>query len=628
MILLNVHTPLITSLLIVLVISIFFILIVRRLKLPSVIGFLLAGAISGVTGLNLHALLGFLPADWAAPLYETIPKYITPPEDEVNILAEIGVILLMFTIGLEFSISNIVRLKKPVLVGGTLQVLVTVFIFALCGYFYYEWFPIALFVGFLFTLSSTAIVLKLLQESGDINKPYGQITLAILLFQDIAVVPMMLIIPILMGGEMEVLASEIAFLILKLGVLVAFVFALARFIMPFVLFQIVKAQSKDLFVVSVVCICFIIAFITDQIGLSLELGAFLAGLIISESKYSHQVVGAVIYFKELFTSIFFISVGLMLNLYFLRENWLLVLAFTFLVIFMKGAIALGVAFMLNRSPRVAISVAIAVSQLGEFSFILARVGEKNGIMAVELAEYFTPVAVFTMILSPVLIYYTNPILNWLSSSHFVPSPIRNWIEGTPEHAQDYNIETKGLTGHIVIIGSNLTTHSIAYGAKEMKIPYVIIEQDPEVVEKEYKRGEPIIYGDASNEEVLLHAHIDTCDLVVIASNTLRDMDMCLSAIRHVNSTVYIITRTYNAFDAKYLEDHGANVVVSDDIQSNVEILVHVLDHLNLPVQEAYKFTEYIRTEAIHESDDERNAIHKKGSKFILQRWVDWVRELY
>lgn len=628
MVLLRIDAPIVSSLLIILGISVLLILLLKRFKLPSVIGFLIAGGICGTNGVNLHEYIILLPEVLSAPLLEFMPIHIAPPEKEVEILAEIGVILLLFTIGLEFSISSIVRLKKAVLIGGSLQVVLTIVLFTLITYFssYNNW-PIAIFIGFLFALSSTAIVLKLLQESGDINKSYGQIILAILIFQDVAVVPMMLVLPMLASGDIASLPWEISVLLFKLVILIAFVYLLAKYIMPYVLFQIVKARSKDLFVVSVVAICFVIAFITDLIGLSLALGAFLAGLIISESRYSHQVVGAVIYFKELFTSIFFISVGLMLDLIFLKLNWHIIIGFTLLVIFLKALIGVGVAFILNKNPKTILGVAIGIAQVGEFSFILSKVGEEVGIMPIEIYQYFLAVAIFTMILSPILIYYLDSILDWFSTSKVLPQFLRKYVGAVPTTPTVFNVNSDRLEDHLVIVGNNLTTHTLAHGARTMSIPYVIIEQDPELVAIERKRGEPIIYGDASNEEVLRHAHIQSCNLVVIATTHISDVNLCLEAIKYVNPEAFVITRTHTTLEAEVLRVHGADVTVADEVQSNMEILVHVLDHLNLPTRQAFDFAEYIREESIHETIDSTNQdmLH---SKSFLTRWLDWVTKWY
>lgn len=625
---LSINTPIISSLLIILGISVLFILILKRFKLPSVIGFLLAGAICGTNGINLYNYIVHLPHDIAVELFEILPAYIAPPEKEVEILAEIGVILLLFTIGLEFSISSIIRLKKAVLIGGSLQVVLTIVVFTLITYFTsYDYWPIAIFIGFLFALSSTAIVLKLLQESGDINKPYGQIILAILIFQDVAVVPMMLVLPMLASGDVSSLPLEIGVLLVKLAVLIAFVYVLSKYVMPYILFQIVKARSKDLFVVSVVAICFIIAFITDLIGLSLALGAFLAGIIISESRYSHQVVGAVIYFKELFTSIFFVSVGLLLDLIFLKLNWHIILGFTLLVIFLKALIGFGVAFILNKNPKTVLGVAIGIAQVGEFSFILSKMGQDVGIMPIEIYQYFLAVAIFTMILSPILIFYLEPFLNWMGRTSWLPMRFKAYIRALPRNTRTFNIQTDSLKNHIVIIGTNLTTHTLAHGAKTMNIPYIIIEQDPELVEVESKRGEPIIYGDASNEEVLMHAHIDTCNLVVIATTHINDVDHCLEAIKHVNPDAYVITRVHTALEAEVLRAHGADITVADEVQSNIEILIEVLDHLGLPARQAFDFAEYIRQESILETNEPTHQ-DKLHSKSFLTQWVDWVTKWY
>ncbi len=599
MILLRFDVPLINELLVILILSVLFILILKKLKLPSVIGFLIAGALSGTNGLNLHDIILHLPTGISKILYINLPAYIAPPEEEVEILAEVGVALLLFTIGLEFSIDRLIRLRKAVFIGGGLQVIATILAFAGIAYVAsYRYIPVAVFIGFLFALSSTAIVLKLLQESGDINRPYGQAILAILIFQDVAVVPMMLISPLMVSGDVSSIGGEIAILCLKLVGLLVAVSILAKYIMPYILHQIAKAKSKDLFIVSMLAICFAIAYLTSLVGLSFALGAFIAGLIITESRYGQQAVVSIMYFKELFTSIFFISVGLMLNVDFLRSTWHVIIPLTLLVIFVKGIIGAIAAIILKYPAKSVFGVAIGISQVGEFSFILAKQGEELGLMPIEIYQYFLAVSVFTMILSPILIHYINPLFEYLATGSLTPSPIKRWLGNLPKNSKSFNVASEALTEHIIILGHDLTSRTIAHGARKLNIPYVILELDPDIVDREAKKGEPIIYGDTSSEEILEHAGIKDARLLIMTSENIPEIEATLHAIRKSNPDIYIVARTKDILEGEKLKRIGANATVSDDLESNVAIVVEVLDYLDMPATDSNKFINYIKMDSL------------------------------
>ncbi len=292
--------PILKDVVIILGSSVLIILLFQRIKMPSILGFLFTGIIAGPHGLSL-----------------------VKASHEVEILAEMGVIFLLFVIGIEFSLKGLARIKNTVLVGGSLQVGGTVlltFLFArLAG------LPVnqAIFMGFLLSLSSTAIVLKLLQEQGKMSSPQGRLALGILIFQDIIVVPMILFTPLLAGNGGDVVET-VLFMLGKFILVLGLLFLLARYIVPKVLQRVVRTRSRELFILTVVVLCFATAWLTSSVGLSLALGAFFAGLIISESDYSHQATANILPFREIFISFFFVSVGMLLDVgHFLNYFWLL-----------------------------------------------------------------------------------------------------------------------------------------------------------------------------------------------------------------------------------------------------------------------------------------------------------------
>ncbi|MEM6298141.1 MAG: cation:proton antiporter [Bacteroidota bacterium] len=591
----SISIPLITDLLLIFSISIVLILICSRLKLPSVVGFLLTGILCGNNGINLHKLASPLPEDIKGFVLTYFPQYIAPPEQDVEALAEIGVVMLLFTIGLEFSIANLLKIKRAVFLGGSIQVVLTTALFGAMAYFVsYDYLPIAIFLGMLFALSSTAIVLKILSEKGEINRPHGQVILAILIFQDIAVVPMMLLVPILASGDFSALPWELFLMVLKVvGILVVMVI-LGRYVVPFLLYQIAKAKSDDLFVVGILVLCFAIAYVTGLVGLSFALGAFLAGLVVSETSYGHHAIGSVISFKELFTSIFFISVGLLMDVEFVAENFMTIIFFAFLVMFIKALIGAGVVLVLGGKLRTLVAVSVGISQIGEFSFILSKIGEQYGLMPIELYQYFLSIAVMTMIITPILMGSSNKITFFLLHSPLIPKRIRNRLSGIPMGYQIHNLDKNKLRKHLIIVGLNVTGRALVHGASELKIPFIVIEKDPSIVEEERKKGTPIIYGDASQEEVLKHANVTSCAVLVMNSEDANKAIPVIELAHELNAGAQVIVRTPSIQNFIKLRDCGANVVIADEIESNISVLEQVLEKLKMPIGKAQSFNVYLK----------------------------------
>ncbi|MFW5740703.1 MAG: cation:proton antiporter, partial [Myxococcota bacterium] len=348
------HVPILEDLVVILGLSMAVLLLGARLRIPPIVGFLITGVMAGPHGLGL-----------------------VQASEEVEVLAEVGVVLLMFTIGLEFSFKSLLRIKKSVLLGGGTQVFLTLGA-GMAAAMAMSW-PTrsAIFVGCLVALSSTAIVLKLLQDRAEMETPHGRTSLGILIFQDISIVPMVLAVPLLAGSEQAAGSAPMLFgkVLLLIGVLVV----AAKWILPKVFEQIVRTRSSQLFLVSVITICFAVAMGASLVGISLSLGAFLAGLVLSESEYSHQALGNVLPFRDVFTSLFFVSVGMLLDVSYLVSHPLLVSGIGLGVIVGKAVIAGGVTLLLGLPMRTAVVVGLGLAQVGEFSFILSSFGREYGL---------------------------------------------------------------------------------------------------------------------------------------------------------------------------------------------------------------------------------------------------------
>ena len=560
--------PLLTDIVIILGLSVVVILIFQRFRIPTILGFLITGFISGPYGLSL-----------------------VEASHEVEILAEIGVILLLFIIGLEFSLKSLAAIKKAVFVGGSIQVGLTIAMVALlANQFNYSWGQ-AIFLGFLFALSSTAIVLKIFQERGEINTPHGKMIVAVLIFQDIIVVPMMLFTP-LIAGKSENVWSSLAILAIKGILVIIFVLVSARYIVPKLLYLVARTRKSELFILSVVVICFAVAWLSASLGLSLALGAFLAGLIISESEYSHQATSNILPFREIFTSFFFVSIGMLLDMEFLFEHFWVVLGLTILTFLAKGLIASLAALILKYPLRTVILVGLSLFQVGEFAFILSKTGLENGLLENVTYQYFLSVSLMTMAATPFVIMFAHNFVEYLSETGVYERI--NGLSYKGKSIPKTEIIVKDLEDHIVIIGYGINGRNLSLAAKNAGIPYQIVELNPDTVKTEKKKGEPIIFGDAVEGPVLHHVHVHKARVVVIAISDPVATKRIISNIRQISPTVHVIVRTRFVQEMEENYQLGADEVIPEEFETSIEIFTRVLVRYLVPRDEIESFTRSIR----------------------------------
>lgn len=557
---------LLTDLLIMFGLSIPVVFTFSRLKIAPLVGFLLAGILAGPSGLGLVRDTG-----------------------NIEVLAEIGVVLLLFTIGIEFSLRELLKLRRIVLLGGGLQVCITTLLVAVIFWWLGYSPESAVFMGLIVALSSTAIVLKLLQEKGEIYSAHGRIALGILIFQDIAAVFIIILAPLLAGEA--VAGNDLLELLLRGIGLVIFTLVSARYLVPFLLFHVAKTRNNELFLLSIVVIGLAVAWLTSLAGLSLALGAFLAGLIISDSEYATQALGNVMPFRDMFMSIFFVSTGMLLDLNLMKTHLFLILAVTVLVLFLKTFVNSLTTFLIGFPLHTMILVGFSLAQIGEFSLITAKVGFENGIFTGEIYQEFLAVTVLSMVLTPFFIdlgHYSAV------SSQRIPLPKVLLYEryGTfKDGEQDQELEN-----HVIIIGFGVNGRNVGIAAQKASIPYVVIEINPETVRQEKLKGEPIIYGDAAQKAVLEHAGIQTAKAVVITAGDPVSAWRIVETARRLNSSVHIIARTHflNEIDGFYTI--GANEVVSDEFECSIELFARVLNRYMVPDNEIETMGEELRAD--------------------------------
>ena len=489
-------------------------------------------------------------------------------------MAEIGVILLLFTIGLEFSLKQLIALKRSALGGGMLQVFITsLFITLLCIIFGLNT-ELSIFIGMIIAPSSTAIVLKLMMERGEIESPYGRITTSVLIFQDIAVIPMMLIARMLAPGN----DSSAWDIVLTLGnaiIVVVLLFAAARFIVPKLLAKVTNTRSREVFLFSIILICVVVAVITNKAGLSLALGAFLAGMVVSETGYGYQALGNVIPFKDVFTGFFFISIGMMISMETFIAHPIFIIFLSLLVIFVKTLVTTMAINILGYSLETSLKTGLALAQVGEFSFILATTGLQDGIFNEYQNSLFITIAVISMMATPFLMLFSSQIVKIISK---LPLP-ENILKG---YFHDKKTDKKVFNDHIILVGFGLSGRMIAKAATQSGIEYIVIEMNPNTVHNEKQKGTPIFYGDASQEEILEHASIKKARTLVISGADFNTTKNIVETARRLNPTLIIIARTrFQVFNAK-LKELGASEVISEEVESAASILSVVFKHYYIP----------------------------------------------
>ncbi len=541
----NQEITILRELIIILAASLPITFLFHRAKLPALVGFLVTGVLIGPYGTAIITEI-----------------------QVIERLAEVGVVLLLFTVGMEFSIADIARSGRQLLVGGGAQVLLTIVV--IMGFALVLGYPLpqAVFFGFLASLSSTAIVLKVYSDRAELDTAHGRLSTGILLFQDIAVVPMMLLLPVLgeAGAAGSVSLLTIAVSLGKAVIGLIAVFIAARQVVPFLLHQVIRLKNREIFFLLIVLICLGTAWVTYSLGLSLALGAFLAGLIISESEYSHHIVSEIMPFRDYFASIFFISIGMLLHTGHLFEHWPMVLMLTLLIMLVKSGLVAATARALRYPIRSALLAGLGLAQIGEFSFLLAQQGLDRGLMGQDVFQMFISTSILTMLATPFLIQ-AGP---WFTARlpELIPAADKSSV--------------CALKGHTVIAGYGLNGMNLAKTLKATHIPYVVLEVNADTIRRARDEGEPIIYGDITRKDVLVRAGVDCAKVMVFAVSDFNATRIAVRAVRQLNPSIFILIRTRYAADVDELYKLGADQVIPEEFETSIEIFARVLNQYHIP----------------------------------------------
>jgi CPA2 family monovalent cation:H+ antiporter-2 len=534
----------------------------ERLKLPSVVGFLIVGAIAGPGMLGL----------------------VGEPE-RVRDLAEIGVVFLLFEIGLELPLERVRTLWRSALIGGGFQITVTLGVVASVAHaFGLDW-PAALVVGAGVAMSSTAIVLRLLADEGQIDAPGGQLAVAVLLMQDLAIVPFLLFVPLLAsGGGTHNIAGTIA----QMGFALAFIGFSVWFLVPRILDRVAQTRSAELFSLLALLIVLGSALTAESLGLTLAVGAFLAGVAASGSPYAHQLFSEVVPLRGILLGIFFLAVGM----YFdprqvLETPGIFVLDVITITIGKILIVVVAGMIFLRRSLRVSLEAGLSLCQMGEFSFVLLGVAGQAGLIEPVLHQRVIAASIATLLLSPFLIRYAPAIAGVVAERLHHPGV------AMPEPTAGDESEARQ---RVVVIGYGPAGKTLVRLLRSLDIPFIAVDTNPAAALEAAQSGEPVIYGDATRPQVLQHLRVWDARLIAVAISDPLATRRVVSRIRAMAPDAKILARTRYVREVDQLGMAGASVVVAEEFEGSIELVARALESFDIPAGAIARFTEALREE--------------------------------
>ncbi len=537
--------PFLTDIVMLMAVSVPLSIVLTRMGLPTIVGFLITGVVLGPHGLGLVRVVA-----------------------EVETLANIGIVLLLFTIGIEFSVTRMLSIKKESMLGGGLQITATVSAVTAIGLAFGLPLHISILLGFIVALSSSAIVLKLLMERGEVNSTHGDLSVGILLFQDICVVLMVMVVQSF-GESGAASWVEVLTGFVEAVVIIFIIVTAVAYIMPRLFYEVVRLRNREVFVLTIALACLGTAWLTSLAGLSLAIGAFIAGLVISESEYSHQIVAEVIPFRDTFSSLFFISIGMLLDVDYFLSHAVWIIFLTIAVMGLKTVVLTGVGRLFHYPLRMSIMIGLNLSQIGEFSFILIGMGVEYGFLGEDLYQSLLSVSIITMALTPF-------VFRW---SAYLARGLSQYMErGGGRTAEP----KRPLSNHVIIAGYGLNGRNLARVLKETGIEHLVMDVNGERVRTARAEGHPSIFGDASYPEILKRAGVERAKMLVVAISDPISTRRIVKTARDSNPALSILVRTRYVREVEDLYRLGANQVIPEEFETSVEIFARVLRDYRIP----------------------------------------------
>jgi CPA2 family monovalent cation:H+ antiporter-2 len=539
---------LLRDLVVIFAVAVVIVALLKRVKIPPIAGFIVAGVLVGPHALGL-----------------------VREAHDVEVLAEVGVVLLMFGIGLELSLDRLRRLWRPIIVGGALQVGLTTALAFVAGRLLGLAAGPAVFLGFLVAVSSTAIVLRGLQVSGEVDAPHGRVVLGVLVFQDLSVVPMMLALPLLAGAGAR--PATIAFAALKSVLVLGGVLLVARLVLPRALRLLARTRERDVFILAVFLACIGTAWAATLAGVSLALGAFLGGLVVADSEFRHQALADLIPFRETFASVFFVSVGMLLDLRVLTTSVGPVAAALAAILLGKLLVVLALAAIMRLPLRVAVLAGVALAQVGEFAFVLLGTSAGKTLLGPGFTSVFVAAAILSMLLTPLALALGPHLAAGMGR---IRSLTRLLDVRASDEAQEGVAE---LADHVIVAGFGLAGRALARILKEHAAPYLLVDLNPQSVREASRAGEPAFYGDVTSAEVLHHLGVERARELIVVVNDPGAAERAARAARRLAPRLHITVRTRYQADVPGLLAAGATEVVVGELETAVETVRRALGRL-------------------------------------------------
>jgi K+:H+ antiporter len=530
----------------------------QRAGQPLIVGYILAGVVvgpftGGLTVVNIH---------------------------DIEQLAEIGVALLLFSLGLELSFRELTPVRAVAVGGTAIQIVLTIGLGLGAGLaFGWSW-QHGLWFGALISLSSTMVVLKTIQAQGRLGTLSSRVMLGILVVQDLAVVPLMIVLPELSkpsGGMTRVVVATVRALVL-LGVIV---FVSTR-VVPRLMAAVARWNSRELFLLSTTAMALGIGYATWSFGLSLALGAFIAGLVINESEYAHQALSDVLPLRDLFGMLFFVSVGMLLDPAVVWQHLGTLSSVVVAVAVGKAAILAGVARAFGYRAVVPLAVGLTLFQVGEFAFVLARVGQASGAITTDLYALVLNTAVATMALTPVVSGLTSRIYR------------RFAVRRIPEAPETSNLPSSGLSNHVIVAGCGRVGRRVADAMVQLNLPCAVVEIDDRLVQQARRAGLPVIYGDAGQPVVLGAAGIAHARAVIVTVPVFADVRAIVATAKKLRPDLPLVARADGPEAVRDLYALGIEEVTSPEFEAAIEMTRQALVHLNVPADEIFRVASVMR----------------------------------
>lgn len=533
--------------LILLAVAVLAVVVFRLLRLPPMLGYLLAGVLIGP-----HAL------GWIAD------------NDETRHLAEFGVVFLMFSIGLEFSLPKLIAMKRIVFGFGTAQVTVTIAVVIVIAWIFHLDWRIGLILGGALAMSSTAIVSKMLSERAELNSLHGKQVIGVLLLQDLAVIPLLIIVPALAvqaNTEADDFTAMLMLAMLKVVVVLMFVFFIGQKLMRRWFHLVARQKSSELFVLNVLLITLGLAWITQMAGLSLALGAFLAGMLISETEYRYQVEDDIKPFRDVLLGLFFVTIGMLLDLQVVLENFVWVFVILLALTVLKVAIVAGLSRLFGASTSVALRTGLNLAQAGEFGFVLLAQANEIALIENSVLQPVLAAMVISMFLAPFLIEYSDAMIQRFYSS--------DWMHRAMQ-ITSIAAQTMAAQSHVIICGYGRSGQSISRILEQESIPFIALDLDPYRIQEATRAGESVVYGDAARREVLIAAGLMRAKVLVVSySDTVSTLKI-LKHVHELRPDLAVVVRTQDDTNIDLLKEAGATEVVAEIMEGSLMLASHAL----------------------------------------------------